>query len=310
MSVTQAVDLGYLWKTTLRQKAAACQGATDGRETRRPLPVRAVPGAGHGREGGSTLVLFLGDSLVSGVGGQVGRAPEPAALPRSLARHLADRTGGEVQWASVGITGADVDRLTEEGLPRLREKIVNFRAETAGTVIVVLVVGVNDLRKMKLVSYRLALRRLVDELRFIDCADQAVDAVFLPALKIAEAPILQRFPLQCFLNPICSLWEREKRKAISWFNNAQVLPFPPPPEGVAREFFFSADLMHPSSSGYDWWAQGLANQIHEQLELRKSAPSAVTRRLELEEHPLVSAFRRQSSRNICETLSVAGAVAS
>lgn len=258
LALRQAVDLGRQWKTQLRGRAAACQGATEGLERRsgKDAPI---------------LLLFLGDSLVSGVGAQAEGAPSPAALPKNVATRLADCLGGHVQWASVGITGADVQRLREEGLPRLREKIASHKG--ARTVVVVLVVGVNDLRKMKVVSYRLALRGLVNELRCLGGRDRdgpSVDAIMLPALRIADAPMLQHYPLQCFLAPVCALWEREKRKAVTWFREAEVLPFPAPPHGTDLTALFSADQMHPSVSGYEWWAETLARQIHRSLQERRA----------------------------------------
>jgi len=315
--VKQGAELGSEWKTQLRMKATACRGPTEGLERRSRahellLDVTSVasssvapqPGAKHTE---APLLFFLGDSLVSGVGAQSDDAPAPAALPKSVALHLAESLGSDVHWASVGITGADVDRLREEGLPRLRDKIAAHRASGLNSkVVVVLVVGANELRKLKLMSYRLALRRLVDEVRFIENPDQAVDAVFLPALRIPDAPMLQRFPLRCVLNPVCTLWEREKRKAISWFRNVRVLTSPAPPADAQLEMFFSPDLMHPSSCGYDWWARSLAGQIHDELvQQSQSQTQKPPVKLQAEEfvgeHPLLSALRRYAGWNLCET---------
>lgn len=83
--------------------------------------------------------------------------------------------------------------------------------------------------------------------------------------------MLQRFPLQCFVGPVCALWEREKQKAVSWFHEAAVLPFPSPPSQEHVEKLFSPDQMHPSASGYEWWADSLARQIHGLLAERRAA---------------------------------------
>mmetsp|Transcript_39021 Transcript_39021/g.72657 ORF Transcript_39021/g.72657 Transcript_39021/m.72657 type:complete len:291 (+) Transcript_39021:73-945(+) len=256
LAAKQAWELRCEWRG-LRLQASACSGPQEGCE-----------GAAGPRGARPLLLLFLGDSLVSGVGGQVSACPTPAALPRHVAAHLSEQLG-EVRWASVGITGADVERLAAEGLPRLREL-----AQGAGTasVVVVLVVGVNDLRRLRL-GYRLRLRRLVQEARQLG----KVEGVFLPAVAIADAPMLQRYPLKLFVAPLCSLWEREKRKAISWCHDAQVLPFPAAPSG-GTEAFFSADQMHPNLAGYEFWARGLAKEIarwrqQSQNRLEPSMPS-------------------------------------
>mmetsp|Transcript_90148 Transcript_90148/g.254226 ORF Transcript_90148/g.254226 Transcript_90148/m.254226 type:complete len:297 (-) Transcript_90148:316-1206(-) len=257
VALNQALDLGVKWEE-LRPRASACRGPTEGMEIRRHASATSEPAE-------PLLLLFIGDSLVSGVGaGQQEGVPMPAALPRFVAARLADCLGGQVDWASVGITGADVRCLTSEGLPRLREKIAAWRSRSAteGIVVVVLVVGANDLRKLNFMSYRQCLRNLVNELRYIDRKDKAVDAVFLPEVRIPDAVLLQRFPLQYFLEPVCALWEREKKKAISWFREAQVLPFPALPRGVDPASLFSPDQVHPSLSGYEWWAESIATQIH------------------------------------------------
>jgi len=245
-AVNQALDLRSEWKARYRLQASACRGATEGREKRsssreatHPALISCAAPSSAVSEApskGPVLLLFLGDSLVSGVGGESpGDAAAPAALPQRVAAHLADRVGEEVQWASAGITGADVERLAEEGLPRLKEKMLLASSRSTDApierVIVVLVVGVNDLRQLKL-GYRLRLRGLVSELLCIGDAVSgpeggplSVEAVLLPGLRIADAPMLQRWPLQCFLAPFCVLWEREKRKAIKLFQDAKVLPF-------------------------------------------------------------------------------------
>eukprot|EP00434_Breviolum_minutum_P032043 symbB.v1.2.028337.t1/scaffold2997.1/size65663/1 len=299
----QAWDLRSQWKS-VRMRAAACLGPTEGLEGPKQLP-SGCSGTWANRQDTQQrpiLLLFLGDSLVSGVGAQASGAPVPAALPRNVAAHLADRLG-EIRWAAVGITGADVEKLTAVGLPRLREKVEQVKEfqtqpvsafakevkvadldwedmnkmskessqanKVAPEVIVVLVAGVNDFRRFRL-GYRLRLRRLVNDLRNLV---GEVRAVYLPALEIADAPMLQRYPLKLFLMPLCRLWEREKRKAIGWCENAQVLPFPLPPPGVQKEAFFSADLMHPNEVGYDWWARSLAEQIHQELRQRHDGHS-------------------------------------
>lgn len=322
LSVKQGVDLAREWKTQLRMKATACEGPTEGLERRTYAhdALRHYPALSSTRTAASSpgatyaeapLLLFLGDSLVSGVGAQSNDSPAPAALPKCVALHLAEDLGGDVHWASVGITGADVERLQKDGLPRLREKMAEHKASGRnGKVVVVLVVGANDLRKCKVMSYRLALRRLVDELLCSDNPDQAVDAIFLPALRIPDAPMLQLFPLQYILNPICALWEREKRKAISWFcnvQNVQVLTSPAPPSDAVVEQFFSADLLHPSSCGYDWWARSLASQISAQLKQQKQPTATRTTVMKFRatdfvgEHPLLSALRRYGAWHLCDT---------
>jgi len=262
MAVSQAYDLRTAWKTKVAALSGGpCRGPTEGVEVAPPT-LKHLDKFGPRKD---VAVLFLGDSLVAGVGGQSDGKMRPAVLPRHLAASLAAKTGTSVRWASVGITGAGVEKLMQEGLPKLRAKLSSFGDNT--TVVVVLVVGVNDLRQRNIVRYRFALRRLVNELR--NLGDQVVDGVFLPSLQLMDAPLLQKFPLNLYLSPIAALWEREKRKAVGRFENAEVLSFPSIPDNTDPTHLFCADKMHPSASGYEFWAEGLAQQIDQRLKERR-----------------------------------------
>lgn len=272
-AVVQGVDVGMDWSTRLRLRASQCQGPTEGLVLREG--VLDCQRADSTEPSATVTVLFLGDSLVSGVGAQdqgEGAPPVPAALASKVAARMAETFGHKVHWASVGITGASVERLRHEGIPLLKEKFKN----TSGKVVVVLVVGINDLRSLNLLSYRFDLRRLVDELRSIKSDGRAIDMVLLPEISLADAPIFQTYPMQYFVRPICAFWEYEKWKAIRWFREKQVriLPAPdaPPTCPKALEQLFSADRVHPSETGYMFWADSIAKQIHTSLLHRGNEP--------------------------------------
>jgi len=215
-------------------------------------------------------LLFLGDSLVCGIGAELDGQMKPAALPHHSAASLAHEIHGSVQWASVGIKGAGVDEIQREGLPKLREKTASISND--GVIVVVVVVGANDLRTGNVMRYRLALRSLVHELK--EFGGRSVDGVFLPCLPIADAPMLQRYPLQFFLGPVSCLWEREKKKAVQHFEDAKVLPFPSLAETLDPSIFFSADQMHPSENGYQFWAKSIAQEINRHLCRRNTQKQA------------------------------------
>ena len=64
-------------------------------------------------------VLFVGDSLVSGVGGSSTEAVRGPPLARRVSRLLADAYGVEVEWRSLGETGSDVSVIRRNLLPRI-----------------------------------------------------------------------------------------------------------------------------------------------------------------------------------------------
>ena len=92
------------------------------------LRARATEGAGAARSASAAAgpmrrnIVFLGDSLVTGVGCAREGSPGPR-LPRHVARVLSDRLGVDVHWSAFGITGADVRRIHGELLPRLRDEL-------------------------------------------------------------------------------------------------------------------------------------------------------------------------------------------
>ena len=66
-------------------------------------------------------IIFLGDSLVTGVGCDA-EAGEGPTLPRRVAELLSGRLGVDVGWLALGETGADVGTLTERLMPQVQSE--------------------------------------------------------------------------------------------------------------------------------------------------------------------------------------------
>lgn len=128
-------------------------------------------------------ILFLGDSLVNGVGCEGGNGP---ALPRHAARVLAEKWKADVFWRALGITGGDVRALREELIPRVRDEVELINAQRKQALAaspsepamfsrppidaVFIVCGVNDWKKFVTTgrswrSFRQDLEQLVEEIK-------------------------------------------------------------------------------------------------------------------------------------------------
>eukprot|EP00965_Chrysotila_dentata_P181376 5986524-Pleurochrysis_carterae.AAC.2 len=71
-------------------------------------------------------LVFLGDSLVTGVGC---RSREGPVLPRHLAELMARSLHTPVGWSAFGETGADVGMLREKMLPQLKAEVERRKQE-------------------------------------------------------------------------------------------------------------------------------------------------------------------------------------
>mmetsp|Transcript_15531 Transcript_15531/g.18928 ORF Transcript_15531/g.18928 Transcript_15531/m.18928 type:complete len:211 (-) Transcript_15531:809-1441(-) len=70
-------------------------------------------------------VLFLGDSLVTGIGGAPADASEGPPLPRRVCRALAQNLGVQIEWHALGLTGGDLDDMSQNLLPKLKQLIAD-----------------------------------------------------------------------------------------------------------------------------------------------------------------------------------------
>ena len=102
------------------------------------------------REDGSSpqcrRILFLGDSLVTGVGSSQESASGPP-LPRVVAEMLSRRLGVDVQWSAVGETGLNVSELRTELLPAVALELRRAAAAGQPVDVVVVVCGLNDFKQ-------------------------------------------------------------------------------------------------------------------------------------------------------------------
>ena len=203
-------------------------------------------------------VLVVGDSLVSGVGSDVSRAPP---LPERLAQSLAEHLGVAVSWKALGLTGADVATLRSSLLP-----VAKADAVAEPPAVVVLLCGLNDFKRLLRgrtpSGFRQELEALVSDLR--DAAGPHALLV-LPGLPIHAT---QRFPtplhqLACLL---ATAWDAQKEALASGTADDRVVYVAEPRlSSLEAGSLLCSDGVHPNTTGYARWGEFIAEQIVQRL---------------------------------------------
>jgi lysophospholipase L1-like esterase len=231
-------------------------------------------------------ILFVGDSLVTGVGcGQEGE-PKGPPLPRVISEFLARALRVDIQWTAIGHTGADVAGLSARSLPVVAEEARRVQQVGQRIDMVVVVCGLNDLKR----AYT-SLRRTASGFRselssFVEAIHKETGtetSVVLPALPVHRAPVFHGWwPLQPLFNTLAAVWDDQKEALaktslarsssstssalraacgqtlgrISFVRNATNGD-----EAWGAEDFWAADGIHPNDRGYQVWGEYLAASI-------------------------------------------------
>lgn len=228
----------------------------------------AIPGdAGALGQRERRNIIFLGDSLVTGVGCDA-EAGEGPTLPRRVAELLSSRLGADVGWLALGETGADIGTLSERLMPSLQSEVERCGRVGQRVDAVVIVCGLNDMKACFLfcqphlnpLAFASNLRGVVQSVVAAagdDCA------VLLPGVCVEGVPRFRPFwPLSAFIAGAASLWEERKRTvarelsavgARVAFSEGRGLPL--------TDVHFSRDGMHPNDHGYACWADRMAEDL-------------------------------------------------
>ena len=221
------------------------------KEIMRTLPRRKT------QSGKSYRVLFIGDSLVTGVGGEQSDAMDGPPLPRRVSRALANSLEVQVEWRSVGLTGGDLQALRST----LREGVhENYD-------VVVVMCGLNDFKHLARGQIRTPwtfqseLRGLIDDLRTHVGHDARI---ILPALPIALASFHE--PLKSYIVFLANLWDKQKARVAQASHRlldrrVEYVDVLTVQEDGESSSLVADDGVHPSEFGYALWATHIADQI-------------------------------------------------
>ena len=217
--------------------------ALQGRYLRRNIPLLPeARGETRGRIATGTRELslvVLGESTAAGVGA----TSHEAGFAGYLAQYLAVSWHAAVSWQAIGRTGATMADIHRE-----------LASQIEGSIdLVVVLSGVND--AMRLTSedkWSSGIRQLVDDLSEHQVSHICFSSV--PAMQ--DFPAL-RDPLRAIMGLRASILDLTLQSTLRELPTTSYCPtiFSHDPTSVARDGF------HPSSRGYQNWAQQVANHL-------------------------------------------------
>ncbi|KAF6000541.1 hypothetical protein CCYA_CCYA19G4686 [Cyanidiococcus yangmingshanensis] len=238
-------------------------------------------GPTHGLEsvnkpGEPRLVVFLGDSLVTGVGCSCPLNPDVECihggpvLPRRIAERLAETLGAPVEWHAVGMTGASVRDLLERVLPQASLRMMHPEHRQDRKIdMVVILCGVNDWkrawRSYSPATFEDGLVKLVHAARERlhlppDCP------ILLPAVNgsmIENVPKFQIEPLRSMLAFVAEQYDRAKRRvAMRFGDRVRYVTALSASREASMALFSRFDGVHPNEIGYQRWADHIFDQVH------------------------------------------------
>lgn len=241
--------------------ASSARSGANGIATRDSTTTGAAAAAAQ-RAARSKRILIVGDSLVSGVGGESSFDDGPSdgpALPRQVARYLSELLHVDVQWNAMSVTGGDVRLLRRKIVPMLsREK----QRGTIGDIsAVVVVTGVNDWKRFS--PFRTASKFREDLLDFINGIREQLGSdckIFLPAIPGVRYTPRFHEPLRSIVTFLNDLWDSQKLQLSRSVPNVFFVGQPPTHEWGSdpQQYFSILDRVHPSELGYQRWAKRIA----------------------------------------------------
>ena len=195
-------------------------------------------------------VLFVGDSLVSGVGGSSEEAARGPPLARRVSRLLADAYGVEVEWRALGETGSDVSVIRRKLLPQI----------VGEYDVVIIMVGLNDFKHLARGelwrtpwAFGRELAELVDEVKA-----RTGGRVVLPAYPMAIAGVAE--PLKSYMGLIAAAWDAQK-KSIAAEGAATFVDVFSTDDDAG---YTASDRVHPNEKGYELWSSHIASAIFDE----------------------------------------------
>jgi len=213
----------------------------------------------------SLRILFVGDSLIAGVGCTKGEA----ILPRQLAQSIANELNVEVSWRAWALIGGDVRQLQTQIIPEI-SKYMNAAAASGGADChgvrvdaVVVMCGLNDWKrvlsgeKTPEVFYN-DLASLVNALHY---HFNPKCRVILPALPLHLTTAFPQ-PLFSFVLTLAEAWDMQKQRLAGEAVAAVDFVCCPPDFGNKG---ICVDGVHPNEDGYAMWAEHISLAIAEKL---------------------------------------------
>mmetsp|Transcript_21723 Transcript_21723/g.38553 ORF Transcript_21723/g.38553 Transcript_21723/m.38553 type:complete len:303 (-) Transcript_21723:85-993(-) len=203
----------------------------------------------------STQILFVGDSLVIGIG-----CPDRSEGPvfaRHISRIAAQTMQKRVKWRVMGVDGGDVNSMRENLMEEVKRAVGPGNPKVSAVVIMC---GLNDYKALiqegRLPSmFKEDLRCLIRSIK--DIVGEEVRVV-LPALPVDRAPLFKSlFPMNVMLYKVAKVWDHQKRLLSGEELDVE---FVVEPEDYVSDDW-AVDGIHPSEKGYTKWADHIIHKM-------------------------------------------------
>jgi len=234
-------------------------------------------GRRNGKGGAVKNVLFVGDSLVTGVGQDPASSHGPA-LPRAVADIICRVLRVDCTWTAIGQTGANIATLHSKLLPAVVKEVAAKQESGQHVDIVVVICGLNDFkhaymsRRNTVSSFRHDLStfvRAIQEETGVECT------IVLPALPVHRAPVFNGiWPLQPMLTKLASWWDQEKEDLAQHVRGVSFVRHAEKDETYSHPMYWASDGIHPNDLGYRIWGEHIGLSILKEVLLPKAQGGA------------------------------------
>jgi len=214
-------------------------------------------------------ILFVGDSLVTGVG-----CTNEPSLPRACAALIARALRVDVQWVAIGRTGADVAGLNHL-LPAVGHEVRAAKERGGAVDVVVVLCGLNDFKHAYQGPTRSAHHFGGELTTFVDSLHQETGVhctVVLPALPVHHAPVFNgTWPFGSMIATVAAWWDEqkeslalrasEKANALSLRRVCFVRNIVDTDGTCSAQRYWARDGVHPNDEGYAKWGEHIGSCI-------------------------------------------------
>ncbi|MBI2009412.1 hypothetical protein HYS84_03330 [Candidatus Saccharibacteria bacterium] len=216
-------------------------------------------------------ILFFGASVVYGVGGEVGGAPDiiKAELHKQAYAPSGPAEGVGHEIYNLGVSGA-----TSAMLLKHAQNELSARAKSGRKLIVLLSVGVNDSKNtdgqgshlVDIVTYKQNIEKILAV--FSEAGASVIAYGFTPVDETKTSPFSgsTAAPAAYFVNNRIKEFEKVFM-GVAAQNGAQTLPlFEQAIQESWVRFFIYSDGLHPNSAGHAWLAEKIKPILWKELQ--------------------------------------------
>ena len=220
-------------------------------------------------------------------------------LPQIVARVLSLAMRADVEWSSAGLVGGTVADVRTTLLPEMRQKLTVTSAATAAAataapatgksaspstpeeIVLVVICGLNDFKQIVIdfpyttgpAAFKSELKHMLADIDAVGCDLNLQFKVFLPAIPFVcgrgdtSSPLMALRPLSTFVEGAAFLWDSQKESLASGSKHITFIEAPSMTSHYATPGIgnFASDGIHPSRSGYTWYALHIAERMLQEL---------------------------------------------